>query len=264
MTLAECFVHRSGEGRAGVDIMRIAIFSDIHGNLPALEAVLADINRQSFDGVYCLGDLVGYAPFPNEVTERIRQLRISTVMGNYDDGVGFERDECGCAYREADEKQRGEHSLAWTKAHVTAENKAFLRTLDHEVRFAADGKRFLLVHGSPRKMNEYLFEDRPASSFQHIAESSDADIIVFGHTHKPYTKRVNEVLFVNVGSVGKPKDGDWRACYAFLNTSDAPAVTFVRVEYDVRRVADAVRASDLPDEFAADIERGGRVAGSPR
>ena len=82
-------------------------------------------------------------------------------MGNYDDGVGFDRDDCGCAYREADEKRRGDQSLAWTRAQVTAENKAFLRTLVHEIRFEADGRRVLLVHGSPRKINEYLFEDRP-------------------------------------------------------------------------------------------------------
>src|SRR5947207_660354 len=91
----------------GID-MRAAIFSDIHGNLPALEAVLADIGPQQFDAVYCLGDLVGYATFPNEVTERIRKENIPTVMGNYDDGVGFDRGDCGCVYREADEKRRGD------------------------------------------------------------------------------------------------------------------------------------------------------------
>src|SRR6187431_986633 len=135
--------------------MRLGIFSDIHANLPALEAVLADIAARHVDGVYCLGDLVGYAPFPNEVTERIRLEQIPTIMGNYDDGVGFDRDECGCAYREAEERRRGDQSLAWTKAHVTPDNKAFLRTLAHEIRFEADGRRVLLVHGSPRKINEY-------------------------------------------------------------------------------------------------------------
>jgi len=99
--------------------MRIAVFSDIHSNLPALEAVLKDIDRQGTDAVYCLGDLVGYAAFPNEVTDRIRREQISTIMGNYDDGVGFDRDECGCAYREADERLRGQQSLEWTKARVT-------------------------------------------------------------------------------------------------------------------------------------------------
>src|SRR5262245_48079978 len=93
--------------------MRIGIFSDIHGNLPALTAVLADIAQQQVDRVYCLGDLVGYAPFPNEVVARIHDAGIPTIMGNYDDGVGFDRDECGCAYREPEEQRRGDRSLMW-------------------------------------------------------------------------------------------------------------------------------------------------------
>lgn len=238
--------------------MRIAIFSDVHGNLPALDAVLADLRSRQPDAVYCLGDLVGYAPFPNEVVERIRHDAIPTIMGNYDDGVGFERDDCGCAYREEEEKRRGDQSLAWTKAHVTAENKAFLRTLTPEIRLEADGRRVLLVHGSPRKINEYLFEDRPISSFQRLAASSNADVIVYGHTHKPYTKLVDGVLFLNVGSVGKPKDGDRRACYAVLDPARLDA-QFVRVEYDVAQVTAAIRRSDLPHEFATDLE----VAGAP-
>ena len=236
--------------------MRIAIFSDIHGNLQALDAVLADIQAQAPapDAVYCLGDLVGYGANPNEVTERIQREGCPAIMGNYDDGVGFERDECGCAYREEAERERGQRSLEWTKARVTDGNKAFLRTLKPEIRFEADGKRVLLVHGSPRKMNEYLFEDRPLSSFQRLAASSDADVIVFGHTHKPYVKNVDGVLFVNAGSVGKPKDGDWRACYALL---DRGTPAFRRVEYDVEAAAAAIRATDLPHEFAADVETGG-------
>jgi putative phosphoesterase len=237
--------------------MRLAIISDIHGNLPALEAVLDDIARQQVDAVYCLGDLVGYAPFPNEVTERIRGERIPTVMGNYDDGVAFDRDECGCAYREADERMRGEQSLAWTKARTTSENKAFLRGLPSEIRVEADRKRVLLVHGSPRKMNEYLFEDRPDSSFKRLASSSNADIIIFGHTHRPYTKRIGAVWFVNVGSVGKPRDGNWHACYAILDAAADPPASFVRVPYDVGAVAGAIRASALPDQFAASLESGG-------
>src|SRR5690606_14662491 len=161
--------------------MRIAIISDIHGNLTALEAVLADLRTRPVDATYCLGDLVGYAAHPNEVTERIRAEGIPTIMGNYDDGVGFERDECGCAYTNPVDKELGDRSLAWTKTTVTAENKAFLRTLVSEIRFDADGRRVLLVHGSPRRINEYLFEDRPLSSFQRLAASSNADIIVFGH-----------------------------------------------------------------------------------
>jgi putative phosphoesterase len=244
--------------------MRIAIVSDIHGNLAALDAVLADLRPRSVDAVYCLGDLVGYAAHPNEVTERIRAQGIPTIMGNYDDGVGFDRDECGCAYTNPVDKALGDQSLTWTKATVTAENKAYLRTLVSEIRFDANGRRVLLVHGSPRRINEYLFEDRPISSFQRLAASSNADIIVFGHTHKPYTKLVDDVLFVNVGSVGKPKGGDWRACYIVLDTSDqANPVEFIRVPYDVASEAAAIRATDLPDKFAVDIETGGAAAANP-
>jgi putative phosphoesterase len=234
--------------------MRIALISDIHGNLPALEAVLADVAKQKPDAVYCLGDLVGYGASPNEVSERIRAEGMPTIMGNYDDGVGFDRDECGCAYRDPADKELGDRSLAWTKVHTTPENKVFLRTLLKELRFEADGKRVLLVHGSPRKMNEYLFEDRALSTFQRLAASSNADIIAFGHTHKPYEKTVDGALFVNAGSVGKPKDLDWRACYVIL---DGDAVTFQRVSYDVAKAAAAIRATDLPHEFATDIETGG-------
>jgi diadenosine tetraphosphatase ApaH/serine/threonine PP2A family protein phosphatase len=106
-------------------------------------------------------------------------------------------------------------------------------------------------------MNEYLFEDRPLSSFERLAASSNADVIVYGHTHKPYTKLVNSVRFINAGSVGKPKDGDWRACYALVEVASPEPVRFIRVPYDVQRTADAIRRSELPQEFAADVERGG-------
>jgi putative phosphoesterase len=242
----------------------VAIFSDVHGNLPALDAVLADSRERCVDAVYCLGDLVGYGASPNEVIARVRDGRIPTIVGNYDDGVGHDRDECGCAYREEAQRRLGDESLRWTRAHVTPENKAFLRALPFEIRLEIGGRRVLLVHGSPRKLNEYLFEDRPDASFARLAAASAADVIVFGHTHLPYTKSVDDVWFVNVGSVGKPKDGDWRACYAILDPASTPPAVFVRVPYDVQRAAAAIRASDLPDEFAADVETGGRAAETTR
>jgi putative phosphoesterase len=238
--------------------MRLAVFGDVHGNRHALEAVLADISQRGVDATYCLGDLVGYGAFPNEVTARVSDAAFPTIMGNYDDGVGFERDECGCAYKEERDRLLGDRSLAWTKAAVTAEHKAFLRQLLPELRLTIDGRRVLLVHGSPRRMNEYLFEDRPLSSFQRLAAASNADVIVFGHTHQPYVKQVDGVWFVNAGSVGKPKDGDPRACYAILEPAADPPASFVRVGYDVAAAATAIRDSGLPHEFAVDVETGGR------
>ena len=143
------------------------------------------------------------------------------------------------------------------RAHTSDDHKAVLRSFPSELRFDTAGRRILLVHGSPRRMNEYLFEDRPLSSFERLAASSNADIIVFGHTHRPYTKIAGDVLFVNAGSVGKPKDGDWRAGYVLLTPGAPQPVELVRVAYDVARAAQAIRDTDLPHEFADDIERGG-------
>ncbi|MHB1006849.1 MAG: metallophosphoesterase family protein [Chloroflexota bacterium] len=235
--------------------MRIAVLSDVHGNKHALEAVLADIDSQGIDRVYCLGDLVGYGAFPNEVIALIRERGIPTVMGNYDEGVGFDRDECGCAYTDPEMRRLGDLSLMWSREQVTAENKAFLRALHPQIRFEAEGKRFMLVHGSPRKINEYLYETRPDISFERLAKASEADVLVYGHTHLPYTKQIAGVLFVNDGSTGKPKDDDVRACYALLDVrQESVEVTFRRVAYDVAAAAAAVRESGLPVHFAELLE----------
>ena len=109
--------------------MKVGILSDIHANITALEAVLDDLQQQQVDAVYCLGDLVGYAAFPNEVIDRIRRDGTPTIMGNYDDGVGFDRDECGCAYRDPEEQRLGDLSLRWTQRTVTSDRKEFLRSL---------------------------------------------------------------------------------------------------------------------------------------
>lgn len=240
---------------------RIAIFSDLHGNLAAGEAVLAAIDAEAPDAIYCLGDLVGYGAFPNETTELIRSRDIPTIMGNYDDGVGFDRNDCGCAYKDAEEEARGQQSLIWTRRVTTELNKAYLRTLHPEIRYEVEGQRFRLVHGSPRRMNEYLFEDRDPRSLERIARSADCDVLIFGHTHKPWVREIENVLFINDGSVGKPKDGDPRAAWALIEvTEDQPiSVDIRRVPYDIARMATAIRAADgLPDHFARDIEAGGK------
>jgi len=231
--------------------MRYAFFSDIHSNIYALESVLADISTTGVDERYALGDLVGYAPWPNEVLDRLRGEAIPVVMGNYDDGTGFGRDECGCAYTHPVEKALGEAGFAWTKAHTSDANKAWLRTLAPQIRLEVGDVRFLLVHGSPRKMNEYLYEDKPDSTFARIAADAGADVIVFGHTHRPYEKTVAGTRFINDGSAGKPKDGDPRACWALVETSSAGlTVDFRRVEYDIDAAAQGILASELPHEFA--------------
>jgi predicted phosphodiesterase len=186
-------------------------------------------------------------------------------MGNYDDGTAFDRDECGCAYNNPIEQALGDQSFAWTKTHVSDENRAWLQTLHAQIRFEADGLRFLLVHGSPRRINEYLYEDRDEATFARIAAMADADVVVCGHTHRPYDKTVAGVRFVNVGSAGKPKDGDPRACWALLETGpDGLTAEIRRTAYDVEAAASAILSSDLPDEFADQLrEARGYKAAAP-
>lgn len=239
---------------------RIAVFGDLHGNLAATEAVLTAIDAEAPDAVVCLGDLVGYGAFPNETTDLIRDRAIPAIMGNYDDGVGFDRDDCGCAYRDADERERGQQSLAWTRAATTDERKEYLRTLRPELRMEVAGTRIRFVHGSPRRMNEYLFADRDPASLARIAASAEAGVLIFGHTHKPWTREIDGVTFINAGSVGKPKDGDPRAAWVLLSVDGDGAVTsdLRRVPYDVAGMAAAIREADgLPDAFARDLETGG-------
>jgi putative phosphoesterase len=232
--------------------MRLALFSDVHANLPALEAVLADFESSGVDARYAIGDLVGYAPWPNEVLERLQAEGIESVLGNYDDGTGFDRDECGCAYTDPTEKALGDASFAWTKAHTSAANKAWLRSLPGQIRLEAHGLRLLLVHGSPRRINEYLYEDKPDATFARIAAGADADVIVCGHTHRPYEKTVGDARFINVGSAGKPKDGDPRASWVLFDTATGKA-EIRRVAYDVERTASGILESDLPAIFAAQV-----------
>ena len=245
-------------GNVGSMKSRIAIFSDIHANLPALEAVLADMNARGLTERYCLGDLVGYATYPNEVVGAIHKLNIPPVMGNYDQGVGNGSDDCGCAYKTAEAKALGNRSIAWTNEHTTSENKAFLRQLAAQIPLLLGDLRVVLVHGSPRKINEYLFEDRPDSSLERLLDLAEADVLVCGHTHVPYHRLLPSGRHVvNDGSVGKPKDGDPRACYAILEANGYDfRVTFVRVVYDVERTARAIEASTLPHEFAAMLRTG--------
>lgn len=238
--------------------MRLAIISDIHGNLHALQAVWADLQMQRPDRVYCLGDLVGYGAHPNQVTEFIRERQIPTLLGNYDEGVGFDLDDCGCVYGDPELKRLGDASLDWSREYTSAENKVYLRSLPMQIRPEEIQPRLLLVHGSPRKMNEYLFEDRPRATFERIAKMADCGVLLFGHTHVPYTKRVAGTLFVNTGSVGRPKDGDPRAGYVLLETGRRPKVQIRRVEYDLGAAADAIRRTSLPDYYAAELIAGGK------
>ena len=231
--------------------MPIAVITDIHGNLPALEASLARIEELGIEEIYCGGDLVGYGPHPNEVCALIEDRGIPTIYGNYDYAIARDLEDCGCAYVTQHDRELGQRSVEWTLAHTDERSKAFMRELAFDLRFELDHARIRLVHGSPRKVNEYLFEDKPARLYERLARDADCDVLVFGHTHKPWIREHGGVLFVNCGSVGKPKDGDPRAAFAVLELDGGEVrATIERVPYDVAGVARDVEAAGLPGEYA--------------
>jgi predicted phosphodiesterase len=239
-------------------VRRIALLSDIHGNLPALDAVLADIAASGIEERYCLGDLVGYGPDPAGVIDRVRSSGIPTILGNYDEGVAQRRGECGCYYPTPLARSDGSVSYAFTEPLVDDERAGWLLSLPREIRFEHAGQRVILVHGSPRKINEYLLPDRTEQQLARLAEEAGADVVCVAHVHIPYHRVVTgaghaRIHYVSSGSVGKPKDGDRRACWAELLLGDAREVdtVFHRVEYDIGSVSAAMRAAGLPETLIA-------------
>jgi len=226
---------------------RVAVITDIHANLPALKAALERIDALGIGRVYCGGDLVGYGPHPNEVCALIEGRAIPTIYGNYDYAIARDLHDCGCAYITPHDREIGQLSVEWTLVNTGQAAKDFMRNLPFDLRFEVDGTAVHLVHGSPRKVNEYLFEDKPASLYDRLAAAEDADMLVFGHTHKPWVHDFGGVRFVNCGSVGKPKDGDPRAAFAVIGGNE---VTIERVAYDAPSVAAEVKEAGLPTEFA--------------
>jgi putative phosphoesterase len=247
--------------------MRIALLSDIHANLPAFEAVLEDLEKQKPDAVYCLGDLVGYNVWPNQVIGLIRSHGVATIAGNHDLKVAKilpSQDSCST-----------EKSSEYAYKIVGSKEREYLLTLPRHlnVEFVLneDSLNMLLVHGSPRSINEYILEELPQDYVTEMVTEFKADILCFGHSHKPYHRIINSGEngadhfhhLINTGSVGKPKDGDARACYVMLTidpmastkSPDGVQVEFIRVKYDVEKAARAVELSLLPDLFADNLRK---------
>jgi predicted phosphodiesterase len=238
--------------------MKIAIISDIHANLPALEQALKSLDEQQPDAVYCLGDLVGYNVWPNEVIRELRKRGIGTIAGNHDAKV---------KKLTADQLASGGKNYAYRV--IGQSEKQYLASLPAHIRleFDLNGQPLvlLLVHGSPWSNEEYLLQDKDENEFIQVFEESKADVLCFGHSHKQYHRVLHAVdgekkryyHAVNAGSVGKPKDGDNRGCYVLIDI-DANStiwddhsikVEFVRFEYDIEKAAQAVEQSPLPNEF---------------
>lgn len=244
--------------------MKIALFSDVHANLPAFEKALESIDQQKPDAIYCLGDLVGYHIFPNEVIREIRKRKIATIAGNHDAKV-----------KKLTKQQLAETGKSYAYSIIGQEEKKYLATLPAHIHvdFEQNGEKLkmLLVHGSPTSNNEYLLEDKDEADFIEVFKDAGADILCFGHSHKPYHRILSETIddttryfhAINTGSVGKPKDGNPQGGYVFLHIyknsgnlfEDSLQVQFVRFDYDVAFSAQTLENSPLPAEFAETLRK---------
>lgn len=212
--------------------MKIALFSDIHANLPAFEAFLADLDSRKPDAVYCLGDMIGYNIWPNEIIAEIRRRGIATLAGNHD------------------QKTKG-----YAYELVSAENRAYLNTLPAHIKLEYPNLNIILAHGSTRSINEYVLEDTDESYVLEMMTEAKADVLCVGHSHLPYHRIIGDRHVINIGSVGKPKDGDPRGCYVLLTLEDNIQIEFIRFAYDIEKAAEAIVKSELPDELAERLRK---------
>jgi predicted phosphodiesterase len=246
---------------------RIALFGGIYSNYLALGAAIADARRRGVDAMYCLGDLGAFGPHPDRSIEVIREHDIVCVRGNYDDSIGRELADCQCGYTDPRDNHFAQISYDYTLAHTSADNRAWLRTLPPEIRLELGGQQVLLCHGSPRRMNEFLWESTTSTHFLDcLAEQHAADTICTTHTGLKWRRELaGGRQFVNVGVLGRPEnDGRTNVWYTLLEIPPLapggrrswPATEFVPLEYDYQRLAAQMRSERLPDEFVATVLTG--------
>lgn len=235
--------------------MKVALIGDVHANLPALEAVLAHAREQGVEAIWNVGDFVGYGAFPDQVVQRLRKEGAISIVGNYDLKVlQFKKKK----EKWRKKKQREKYlAFKWAYERLSKKNRKYLRFLSQEIRMKMKGKRILLTHGSPASNEEHLTPDTPDERMRELAQMARADVIVCGHSHQPFVRRVGGVWFINTGSVGRPDDGDSRASYAILQIESKDIqVRHYRIEYDVERAVDTIRENELPDAFAQMLLQG--------
>ena len=236
--------------------MLFAVVGDIHSNIYALESVMQDIKVKDVDFILCTGDMVGYAPYPNEVIDLVRKSSVLSIQGNYDKAIGNSESVCGCDYNDEKQLEMAGLSVMFTNMAVTEKNRTYLKELQTELRMKAEGLQILMVHGSHRKNNEYLFED--SNEIDEVTKEIAEDILICGHTHKPYYKVINGKHVINSGSAGKPKHGNPNATYVIVSIVDKNVcVDILEVPYDYEKTAKAIEDNEmLPNDFANMLRKG--------
>lgn len=236
--------------------MKITLVADIHGNLPALQAVLTHARSQyATEKILNMGDITGYGPFPDEVVKTIRGIQFINILGNYDKKVisKTNREEDWQSVSSPDKRKL----FSWTYHALSKSSRKFLRSLPESQEITLGGKTILMTHGSPASHSEHLLAETPKTRFSELAAIAGTDIVLSGHSHQAYALEVDGILFVNPGSVGRPDDGDPRAGYAVLTIEgDQVSVEHFRVPYNIMASVRRMRQTGLPLVFTKILRKG--------
>lgn len=218
--------------------MEVALISDIHSNLPALECVLDEVS--GFDNIFCAGDVVGYNPFPSEVISLLEERDVSCVLGNHD--YAFLNEDTEWFNPEAS------RAIHWTIENTSERDREYIDSLPKFLEKEVRGVSFYLTHGSISSINEYVYPTAHPIKLRGMLEECGADVLVLGHTHVSMVEEFDEGTVVNPGSVGQPRDGDERASYLVVDL-DEMDFELNRVPYDIDRVNEKIQKTNLPDRL---------------
>lgn len=272
--------------------MRIAVISDIRGNIIALQSVLSAIDSEGphLDGIVCAGDIVGLGPKPNEVIELLLERQIESVLGNYDDAVAFDRIGSGRDFPDLESEAIDQAAVQWTQQSLTPENRAYLQQLPRDIRVSPGGdgvaikrneqderaseyrrtfflravmggafrapvsssKRVLVVHGSTRALNEFIRDDTAQSILAVLAREIQCDVLITGHAATNFRRDAHGITFIGVG----PVDGPGTAHFAIVNVGSDVEVRFAEASFDVQAHVESLRSSGLPASLAAQAANG--------
>lgn len=229
--------------------MRIAVLSDIHSNLEALAAIMAHVRLQKIKTVWVAGDIIGYCANPNEVLQFLRKENAVMIAGDHDKEV----------LTLGDLKffnEYAQQALIYTNKVLTEENKAFLSTLKETYEETIDTRRIFMAHGSPdNPLKEYVYSTVPDANLLAMLVKTKADILIIGHTHQPFVRRIGGKLVINPGSVGQPRDSTPTSEYCILDPMYMQA-TIQRVKYDVNTAAKKIISARLPRYLADRLFQG--------
>jgi putative phosphoesterase len=218
--------------------MRIAVISDIHGNFEAVKTAFLDIQERNADTIICLGDVMGYGPYPNETIDFIREKRIINILGNYDAAVIEEK------FNYIRDTEVNRFCMPWAAGELSEENREYLKSLPKQITVEFEGKKIVFVHGSNRNINEYLKEN--SKEAEEAIEEFAGDVLVCAHTHIPYEKHYGNKILLNDGSIGKPKIGRPNGTYIILDIQkEISNVEFIEFQYDYEKTAVAMETKGI-------------------